>query len=212
MIKFNECRITADGKRLVIDVSVIDSVAFENVYIDAITIDTDKTFVEDGPSDRPVFHITSEQMERYEENNTGVRFDDDDTYSLSDSGHKRMRLSLLRNDPRLNADFDKDMFFVYVHTKGSPSTGVPCQIENSGKVGVAVNMYWIYRATMSFISQIDERCCGIPDMFVDMIIRTKALRLAINTGSHTRAIKIWQSLFTGRHTNRSSSKCGCHGR
>ena len=40
MVQFNELRINPEGTKLIIDVSVKDSVYYENVYIDTISIDT----------------------------------------------------------------------------------------------------------------------------------------------------------------------------
>ena len=49
MIKFNELRVTDDGKYLVVDVQIAEDDYYENVYIDQIIIDSDKKFSDFGP-------------------------------------------------------------------------------------------------------------------------------------------------------------------
>lgn len=58
MIQFNELRINPQGTRLIIDVSVIDSIYYQNVYLDTISIDTQDTFTESGPSTSTVYKTT----------------------------------------------------------------------------------------------------------------------------------------------------------
>ena len=50
MVTFQELRITPDGKKLIIDVSVKDSKYYTNVYLDKILIDNQDSFLESGPS------------------------------------------------------------------------------------------------------------------------------------------------------------------
>ena len=60
MVQFNELRITPDNKELIIDVSVKDLDIYTNVYLDYIMIDNQDTFIEDGPSDNPIYTHTIE--------------------------------------------------------------------------------------------------------------------------------------------------------
>ncbi len=55
MIVFNELRITRDAKNLMIDAEVRPGEYFKNVYIKGVTIDTEETYVEGGPSSNPVY-------------------------------------------------------------------------------------------------------------------------------------------------------------
>ena len=50
MVQFQELKITPDGKKLIIDVSVKDSKYYTNVYLDKILIDNQDSFLESGPS------------------------------------------------------------------------------------------------------------------------------------------------------------------
>ena len=60
MIQFNELRINPEGTKLIIDVSVKNSVYYENVYIDTISIDTQDTFIGSGPSSNVAYTNTLE--------------------------------------------------------------------------------------------------------------------------------------------------------
>ena len=55
MIKFNELRITPNNESLIIDVSIEDADYYQNVVLDSIIIDTQDTYVENGPSSKAVF-------------------------------------------------------------------------------------------------------------------------------------------------------------
>lgn len=60
MLQFNELRITPDRKYLVIDVQVQPLDYYENIVVDTIVIDTQKTFSETGPSSKPFMTIDCE--------------------------------------------------------------------------------------------------------------------------------------------------------
>ena len=58
MVQFNELKINPQGTSLIIDVSVIDSAYYQNVYLDTISIDTQDTFTENGPSTNTAYKTT----------------------------------------------------------------------------------------------------------------------------------------------------------
>lgn len=57
MLQYNQLSISQDKKHLIIDVQVQDMSYYENVYIDTIIIDTQKTFSVTGPSSKPLMTI-----------------------------------------------------------------------------------------------------------------------------------------------------------
>ena len=65
MMQFNELRITQDSKHLVIDVQVIPMSYYENVYLDTIIIDTQKTYQATGPSSKPLMTIDCGHEKHY---------------------------------------------------------------------------------------------------------------------------------------------------
>ena len=60
MLEFRELNITPDGKHLIIDVAVKEHDYYNNVIIDSIIIDTQDTYVQNGPSSKPVYQYKVE--------------------------------------------------------------------------------------------------------------------------------------------------------
>lgn len=67
MMQFNELRITPDRKHLIIDVQVQEMSYYENVYLDTIIIDTQKTYSATGPSSKPLMVIDCNHSKHYRE-------------------------------------------------------------------------------------------------------------------------------------------------
>ena len=160
MVQFNELKITPDGQRLIIDVSVKDLEYYTNVYLDTVQIDTQDTFVESGPSSEVVYSKTIE-------GNT-----------------KSVRLELGIGDllPSLN----DNLFFVYVKTKGTPATNTPCGMDNIYTLGITLNTCFIYNSIMQSVKEV-AKDCDIPKNFIDSYLRFKAFEICINTEHYTEA-------------------------
>ena len=67
MVRFNELRISADSKYLVIDVSVQDLGYYDNVYLQEIIIDSQDTYLSSGPSSTPIYKYTISSNEDLKE-------------------------------------------------------------------------------------------------------------------------------------------------
>lgn len=65
MIQLNELRVAPDGKHLIIDAQIQDMPYYENVYISAIIIDTQKTYSPLGPSSKPLRTIECGNVKHY---------------------------------------------------------------------------------------------------------------------------------------------------
>lgn len=185
MVQFQELRITPDGKKLIIDVSVKNLKYYTNVYLDAIQIDTQDTFVESGPSSEVVY----------------------DTGTIK-GDVKSVRVELGTGDllPSLN----DNLFFVYVRTKGTPAANTPCGMDNVTTLGVVSNLYPLYQHALSYIKELSNTC-SIPKNFINYILQYKAFELAIKTGHYTEAIKYWKKFFMGIKDSVITSNCGCYG-
>lgn len=184
MIEFAEL-IIKNGI-LFIDVSVIDSHYYENVYIDKIIIDNQDTFRQGGPSSTPVY-----------------------TYSLSDDSHNK-RLSLRLDGSDILDNIQSSILFVYVVTKGAPALDTPCGMDNTVTLGVAYDEMPILKDLMSYIKEVSNTCT-VPKGFIDYYMRLKAVKLALEVGNYNEAIKYWNRFFSGRKPVVHSNKCGCHG-
>lgn len=55
MIVLNECRIDPEGKNLVVEASVENLRWYKGIFIKAVVVDTDETFVDTGPSSNAIY-------------------------------------------------------------------------------------------------------------------------------------------------------------
>ena len=184
MVQFNELRITPDGQKLIIDVSVKDLEYYTNVYLDGVLIDTQDTFVESGPSSKVVYRGSI----------------------MGDNKSIRLELGTGNLLPTLN----DNLFFVYVKTKGAPAANTPCGMDNITTLGVVSNLYPLYQHAFSYIKELGDTC-SIPKNFINYILQYKAFELAIKTGHYTEAIRYWKKFFMGIKDSVITSNCGCHG-
>ena len=184
MIKFTELRVQKERLIIVAEVREIEDY-YDNVYIDEILIDTQDSFVTTGPSANPI-------------------------YSKSIEGNQKKVTLSLSSTQLQNVDMDKTMFFVYAKSKGTPSAGTPCGFDHETSVGVTFSMCPIYNATMQYVKEI-ENSCDIPDNFINMYLRFKAIQYSIESGHFTQAIKYYNQFYKGINSRHFKS-CGCHGK
>ena len=184
MVTFQELRITPDGKKLIIDVSVKDLEYYTNVYLDTVQIDTQDTFVESGPSSEVVYTKTI------------------------DGNLKSVRLELGTGDllPTLN----DNLFFVYVRAKGTPSIDTPCGMDNLITLGTVLNKYPIYSGMMQYVKEVSNDCT-VPKNFIDKYLRFQAFEISVITGHYTEAIKYYNKFIKGIGNTPNSISCGCYG-
>lgn len=201
MILLNECRITADNKFLIVDASVDPRDCFDDVNIQAVVIDTQKTFVDNnGPSNKYIYkkEFTNESSVYSD----GCNVYSEDSKIITDyntNGKKYIRMYIPFGDSEgINANPNEDMFFVYI-LSSSPSS--PSNEDNNRDIimGVAVNFGMIYNKSMHFIKELNKGC-EIPKNFIDIILRLRALELSLATGNYQTAIKQWECILASiRH-------------
>lgn len=183
MIQFNKLEILSEESKLVIDVSVKDLDYYFDVYIGEIIIDTQDTFIESGPSSKPIYskiitgNIKSVQLE----------LDKGDLLSLNDN-----------------------IFFVYIKTKGTPTPDTPCGKDNEITLGVAVNLYPIYQQAFNYIKELSNTC-SIPKNFINYILQFKAFQLSLKTSHYVEAIKYWKKFYQNIKEYSITTNCNCHG-
>lgn len=192
MVIFNECRIDKEGKNLIVDVSVDSLSYYKNIYLESITIDTDKTFIENGPSSNYIY---------------SNEFDVPDTQG--NGGLKNIRLNFNYKELRLD-NLNDNILFVYIGVGGIPEPDTPCGMDNKYSVAVAVNMRPVYNMAMSYLKEL-EGTCTTPKGFIDMILRLKAFELSIKTGNFITAIKQWDKLLKNKGIVSPTKGCGCNG-
>lgn len=210
MIQFNELRITPDSKHLIIDASIDNSSYYDNVIIDSIVIDTQDTYIANGPSSKSIYtYIVDNYTYSIPEDCScnPVVSNDDKAYCLTQGG-KNIRLTLSAKD--LGISLNDNMLFVYAIAKGTPAPDTPCGMDNSVVMSTVVNLYPVYQNTMCYLRELDSDC-QVPKGFIDMILKLKAVELCIRTGNYTKAISYWKKFFLGK-TQVPTYNCGCNGR
>lgn len=216
MLQFKELRITPNNSHLIIDVAVKNDSYYNKVVIDSIVIDTQDSYVANGPSNKPVytFKVNAENVNNIyaipEDCSCNPVLAGDDlsqcfTYGLEESKNVRLILSA-KDIPLAN-----NMFFVYAIATGTPSPDTPCGFDNSVLMGTVVNLYPFYQNTICYLKEINNDC-QTPKGFVDMILRLKALELCIRTGNYTQAIKYWKKFFCTTINQIPTYNCTCNGR
>lgn len=216
MISFNELRITQDNRFLIIDVSIDKQDYYENVLLDSIIIDTQDTYVPNGPSDNPIYSYKVEDAYDLtyslpeECNCNPVKVDEDKTYCFTYGTQQMKNARLVLNIQDLKVSPCSTMFFVYVISKGAPSEDTPCGLYKDQIIGTVINLQPIYKQTLKYLKEV-ECDCNIPKNFIDMILKLKAIELCIRTGNYPQAIKYWKKFFIKNDCKSPTSNCGCYG-
>ena len=216
MIVINECRITEDGRCLIIEASVDSLSYYKNVFIDQVIIDTDSTFSINGPSSSPIYQksFTGGNLKVGLYNNCDKVTDEQDCecgniYVDEKYGIKNIRLRIPCKELGLST-LDDNIFFVYIYATGYPDPGTPCGMDNKYTMGIAYNLRPIYNKAMGYIRELDSNC-DIPKGLIDMILRMKAFELAMRTGHFTVAFEHWNTLFKNKVSVSIGKNCGCNG-
>ena len=214
MVDFNELRVSPDRKNLIIDVSIKDLPYYENVYIDSIIIDTQDTYIPSGPSNSPIFtyEVVSNVTPVYslpdcECNQVQDYIDKENCFETSNNEEKRVRLEL--DNIALNNHLKGNLFFVYVITKGTPSSDTPCNMDNTINLGVTADTYPIYTNMLNSLKELES--CSTPKLFTDAFLRFKAFELSIKTGQYSQVINYWNKYFKSLDIP-NNTNCSCNGR
>ena len=214
MVDFNELRVSPDRKNLIIDVSIKNLSYYENVYIDSIIIDTQDTYIPSGPSNSPIFtyEVVSNVTPVYSLPDCGCNqvqdyIDKENCFETSNNEEKRVRLELA--NAALDNHLKGNLFFVYVITKGTPSSDTPCNMDNTINLGVTADTYPIYTNMLNSLKELES--CGTPKLFTDAFLRFKAFELSIKTGKYSQVINYWNKYFKSLDIP-NNTNCSCNGR
>lgn len=212
MLHFNELRITQDNKYLIIDVSIDSLNYYSDIILDSIVIDTQDTFVPNGPSNKPlyIYEIDDSLVPVYtlpeETNCNPVMVDSLNTqcFTYGEKSKKNARIVLSMADFKL--DTENNMFFVYARATGTPRPETPCGLDENQIMGTALNMNLIYKQSLVYMTEL-IRDCSIPQGFTDSILRLKAVELNIKTGNYIKAIEYWKKFFMNITINKPERRC-----
>ena len=207
MIHYNNLYITEDSKCLV-DVAIDEESYYENIYLDKIAIDTQDTYVPNGPSDKAkIFTIRKESLDKVYADGKEIYVDDHYIYVQGTDKLKHIKLYLTTQD--LEVNLSKDMLFVYTIATGTPAPDTPCNCDVNKILSIVYNDYEVYKSIIPLVKEISNECNNSV-AFINKELQLKAIEYAIKSGNYLLAIKYWRKYFMN-NINIVSKKCNCNG-
>ena len=215
MIIFNNVSITQDDKYLIIDAEIENSTYYKNMYIDSVVIDNQDTYIQNGPSNNPIYVYKAEAQSNdiYTSNDLVNKVTDEDGSNIYDEGYtqsysREVHLKLNKNEI---GEIANNMFFVYVIAGGTPVPDTPCGYDVNTALKVAINTYPLYNIMMDYLEELGNKC-STPYGIIDKILQIKMLDTAVQTGNNLKAIQIWNKYFKNIDEDNININCGCNGR
>ena len=199
MIRFNELKI--EDNYIIIDVQIEEEKYFKDMYIDSIVIDTQDTFIANGPSSKAIYTKTFNT-------NTDVN-KEEIIYTQGIDKYNRVRIYI--DGKNLNVDIHKTMFFVYVIAGGTPSADTPCRWDENKALHTLVDTQVLYNNMIQYVKELNKDC-STPDNFINAILQFNAIDLALKTNQYPLAIDLWKRFYSDIESNVVLPNCGCNGR
>ena len=199
MIRFNELKI--ENNYIIIDVQIEEEKYFKDMYIDSIVIDTQDTFIANGPSSKAIYTKTFNA-------DTDIK-KEEIVYTQGIDKYNRVRIYIDSKD--LNVDIHKTMFFVYVIAGGTPSADTPCRWDENKALHTLVDTQVLYNNMIQYVKELGKNC-SIPDNFINAILQFNAIDLALKTNQYPLAIDLWKRFYNNIESNIILPNCGCNGR
>lgn len=206
MIRFNELKVEDDY--IIVDVQIEEETYFKDMYIDSIVIDTQDTFITNGPSSKAIYtkSFTAEKNLAYE-NNPNIKVNNKDNVYSSKSN--RVRLYIKSSE--LGVDIHKTMFFIYAIAGGTPAEDTPCRWDENKALHTLVDVQLLYNNMIKYIKELNVDC-NIPNNFINAILQFNAIDLALKTNQYPLAIELWKRFYSNIESNVVLPNCGCNGR
>ena len=199
MIRFNELKI--ENNYIIIDVQIEEEKYFKDMYIDSIVIDTQDTFIANGPSSKAIYTKTF---------NTDTDVNKEEiVYTQGTDKYNRVRIYI--DGKNLNVDIHKTMFFVYVIAGGTPSADTPCRWDENKALHTLVDTQVLYNNIIQYVKELNKDC-STPDNFINAILQFNAIDLALKTNQYPLAIDLWKRFYSDIESNVVLPNCGCNGR
>ena len=199
MIRFNELKI--EDNYIIIDVQIEEEKYFKDMYIDSIVIDTQDTFIANGPSSKAIYTKTFNT-------DTDVK-KKEIVYTQGTDKYNRVRIYIDGKD--LNVDIHKTMFFVYVIAGGTPAADTPCRWDENKALHTLVDTQVLYNNMIQYVKELNKDC-STPDNFINAILQFNAIDLALKTNQYPLAIDLWKRFYSNIESNVVLPNCGCNGR
>ena len=199
MIRFNELKI--EDNYIIIDVQIEEEKYFKDMYIDSIVIDTQDTFIANGPSSKAIY--TKNFNTRVDVKKENI------VYTQGKDKYNRVRMYIDGKD--LNVDIHKTMFFVYVIAGGTPAADTPCRWDENKALHTLVDTQVLYNNMIQYVKELSKDC-STPNNFINAILQFNAIDLALKTNQYPLAIDLWKRFYSDIESNIVLPNCGCNGR
>ena len=209
MIRFNELKI--EDNYIIIDVQIEEEKYFKDMYIDSIVIDTQDTFIANGPSSKAIYTkiFNTDVNPVYENKQCAPVKKEENIYTQGIDKHNRVRIYIDGKD--LNVDIHKTMFFVYVIAGGTPAADTPCRWDENKALHTLVDTQVLYNNMIQYVKELSKDC-STPDNFINAILQFNAVDLALKTNQYPLAIDLWKRFYSDIESNVILPNCGCNGR
>ena len=209
MIRFNELKI--EDNYIIIDVQIEEEKYFKDMYIDSIVIDTQDTFIVNGPSSKAIYTkiFNTDIHPVYENKQCALIKKEENIYTQGINKHNRVRIYIDAKD--LNVDIHKTMFFVYVIAGGIPAADTPCRWDENKALHTLVDTQVLYNNMIQYVKELSKDC-STPDNFINAILQFNAVDLALKTNQYPLAIDLWKRFYSNIESNIVLPNCGCNGR
>ena len=206
MIRFNELKI--EDNYIIIDVQIEEEKYFKDMYIDSIVIDTQDTFIANGPSNKAIYTKTfNTDVDSIYENKQCAPVKKEENVYIQDTNKIRMYIDA----KDLNVDIHKTMFFVYVIAGGTPAADTPCRWDENKALHTLVDTQVLYNNMIQYVKELNKDC-STPDNFINAILQFNAIDLALKTNQYPLAIDLWKRFYSDIESNVVLPNCGCNGR
>ena len=209
MIRFNELKI--EDNYIIIDVQIEEEKYFKDMYINSIIIDTQDTFIVNGPSSKAIYTkiFNTDVDPIYKNKQCALVKKEENIYTQSTDKHNRVRIYIDGKD--LNVDIHKTMFFVYVIAGGTPAADTPCRWDENKALHTLVDTQVLYNNMIQYVKELNKDC-STPDNFINAILQFNAIDLALKTNQYPLAIDLWKRFYSDIESNVVLPNCGCNGR
>ncbi len=190
MVEFNELRIDSEGTTLYIDVSVPSS--YEDCFIERIYVDGGIPLGGDCPSySNKKSLVATTHREEVVEGKTALIVDT-----------TAVRLELKEENLANPVSFNRDMLHIFVELS---------KVEEgncSFPMRTVINIYPVYQRAMYYVKELGQSCL-VPRRFEDLILKLKAVDMAVQTGNYLIAHKMWNEMFRIHGDPVTPKPCGC---
>ena len=201
MVKFDELRISEDGRFLTVECHVENYDMYREMYIESIYLEYYKNRGATGMSEKALL-----LFENHNDVPTDVR-----------GVRKCISVNDLPSWFECPA-FRGGLFYVYVTCNGSPTgehaiemDACGCSFSHNHDTGIIVDWKALYEKIMPLVAQYASKCsgCEVPADFETMILLWNAFRFAVDVCDYEQLEKIWDELMGIESSGRISSGCGC---